>query len=651
MSVSAWQKTKGYSKKGFDKAWNTLDKIGTPVNRLSNKLGAEAFWPTTLDIECDKSARILRSFCKDGFYEEVDSQGDDEPHEQDQSVPKGKQRVLKKIPASVIKQAKGLAIFTTMRTGLWISGSGGSGVLLARVEETGEWSPPSGIMLHTSGLGFLVGVDIYDCVLVINTYEALEAFKSIRCTLGGELSGAVGPVGVGGVLETEVHKRQAPIWTYLKSKGFYAGIQINGTVVIERSDENERFYHERIPVGDILAGKVIRPPPSINTLMRTIKAAQGDLDVDDSDLPSPGLTPGDVDVHLAGTFGIPDEEDTDPYGVRALEKQGVMIREAGSKRIPTPEMFDFRPSETSPIYSSFRHSTDASRRSSWRDSIQSMLSFSKGTQTDNKHHERTERTGSTTPTSRGSSRSVKDFPLGLQDQTIQETTAAEPAAEPSTEPDTEPATEPKESPSEELPSIETATESVIETHKANAAQMDTHKAVAVSDQSIPNQGPSASPSFTRARLVTIPKRVPPALPQRNPERVSSPLSGLTEARNTGLLSTTPEDESDKESSKDSGKEFTDDSRKESDRWPEEVPELSELSEVSDKESSGKESGQVSEQPSPSPAELNSPHNQLSNWSEQWQSPSPEGDKGKRAPGLNSPDLSPKALAGAFPTDS
>jgi len=37
--------------------------VGAPINRLSNKIGSEAFWPTTLDKECDKAARILKSFC------------------------------------------------------------------------------------------------------------------------------------------------------------------------------------------------------------------------------------------------------------------------------------------------------------------------------------------------------------------------------------------------------------------------------------------------------------------------------------------------------------------------------------------------------------------------------------------------------------
>lgn len=60
-----WQRTKHNSKTGFDKLWSWADKLGAPVNRLSNRLGSEAFWPTTLDKESDKAARILRSFCSE----------------------------------------------------------------------------------------------------------------------------------------------------------------------------------------------------------------------------------------------------------------------------------------------------------------------------------------------------------------------------------------------------------------------------------------------------------------------------------------------------------------------------------------------------------------------------------------------------------
>jgi hypothetical protein len=63
--MAFWSKTKDTSKAGFDKVYNLVDKLGAPVNRLSNKVGSEAFWPTTLDIESDKAARILKSFCSE----------------------------------------------------------------------------------------------------------------------------------------------------------------------------------------------------------------------------------------------------------------------------------------------------------------------------------------------------------------------------------------------------------------------------------------------------------------------------------------------------------------------------------------------------------------------------------------------------------
>ncbi|KAF1734964.1 SH3 domain-containing protein [Beauveria bassiana] len=346
--LPSWNTTKSQSKKGFDKAYKVVDKLGAPINRLSNRIGSEAFWPTTLDKESDKAARILKSFCKDGFYTEQDDDAAAVPGD----GPKQKQRVLKKIPQSVIANAVGLAIFTTMRTGLWVSGAGGSGVLVARQEHDGAWSPPSGIMLHTAGLGFLVGVDIYDCVLVINTRAALAAFTKIRATIGGEVSAVAGPVGVGGVLENDGRWKQAnrPVFTYLKSRGFYAGVQVDGTVVIERSDENARFYNETgIAAADILAGKVRRPPRETRKLMETLKAAEGRVDVDDDIMEQleHELAPGDVHVTspnaTATTFGFPEEDDPDPYGVAALEKEGLGIVEAGSHARVSSDEFTFRP--------------------------------------------------------------------------------------------------------------------------------------------------------------------------------------------------------------------------------------------------------------------------------------------------------------------
>ncbi|KAI9677785.1 MAG: hypothetical protein M1822_008097 [Bathelium mastoideum] len=277
--ASVWAKTKASSKSWFD-------RIGAPVNKLSNKLGAEAFWPTSLDKESDKAARILRSFCIDGFMAE---QGGRHGNEK-------KHKSLDRIPPEVIQNCKGLAIFTVMRAGLHWSGAGGSGIIISKMPN-GQWSPPSGILIHTLGWGFMAGADIYDCVCVINNDRGMEGFTRVRCTIGGEVSAAVGPLGGGSTVDSEVFKRQAPLWTYTKSKGLYVGVQVDGTVVVERTSENERFYGiEKIRNKQILAGEVQPPAGSVVQLWETLQAVEGKAH-DQSKLPPPNeKSPGDHEL-------------------------------------------------------------------------------------------------------------------------------------------------------------------------------------------------------------------------------------------------------------------------------------------------------------------------------------------------------------------
>lgn len=467
-ALPSWSTTKTTSKQGFDKVYNLVDKLGAPVNKLSNKLGSEAFWPTTLDKESDKAARILRSFCKDGFY--VEEENHLSNGVVDAGKPSGKQRVIKKIPTEVIKRAKGLAIFTTMRTGLWVSGAGGSGILVGRKED-GTWSSPSGILLHTAGLGFMVGVDIYDCVVVINTEKALEAFTKIRATVGGEISVVAGPVGIGGILETELHKRQAPIFNYMKSRGFYAGVQIDGTVVIERGDENERFYGQKLSVAEILAGKVRHEPYEIRTLMATIKAAQGD-NVDEGLIAPAEPTPGDFEVadDAATGFGLPPpEDDPDPYGVHALEEQGMEIKEiteAGTKSRPSSDAFEYKPSPHSPIFSNFNRQNSITQRDPRRDSGRlSIASTDRGTQTAESLQMPTL---TSSPKESGSGSPIMKTSRDLADDGD----------------DGEPVHD-------------------LDSHEEEAHEM---------------------PVIQKAKVVTIPKRIPPALPPRSPYRNSDSKS-------------------------------------------------------------------------------------------------------------------------------
>jgi hypothetical protein len=137
----------------------------------------------------------------------------------------------------------------------------------------------------------MAGVDIYDCVVVINDRKALEAFSKVRVSLGGEVSVVAGPVGVGGVVESEVMKNRKPLWSYMKSRGLYGGIQLDGTIIIERNDENARFYGERMPISQILAGNVKRVPPETRMLNEVVKQAEGRTDVDPVVLDQAGQQP------------------------------------------------------------------------------------------------------------------------------------------------------------------------------------------------------------------------------------------------------------------------------------------------------------------------------------------------------------------------
>lgn len=192
-----------------------------------------------MDQEIAKAQKILKSFTKEG----VDLSSD--------ASKKSKGRA--KIPAEVIQQAKGLAVFTTVRAGMWVSGSAGSGVVMARLPD-GDWSPPSAFSAYTVGAGVVLGADHTEAVCVLNTDEAVRAFTQERFGFGAGLSVTAGPVGAG---TASLHDAKDPVWIYSKSRGIFLGAQVDGTRFNARDDINEGFYGEMgITPEKILRGEV-----------------------------------------------------------------------------------------------------------------------------------------------------------------------------------------------------------------------------------------------------------------------------------------------------------------------------------------------------------------------------------------------------------
>ncbi|ORY74873.1 hypothetical protein BCR37DRAFT_352465, partial [Protomyces lactucae-debilis] len=263
----SFQGLKEKSKVGFDKVWDASEKyVGVPMNRWAGKLGAEAVWPTDMPSECDKASRILRVFTIDREH------APEKLNVLDAHAAKKQQKVIQRIPADAIKAAQGIAIFTVFRSGLVIGGGSGGGLVMARTDD-GTWSAPSGIIVNTFSFGFLVGLDVYDVVILLNTKMAVESFCNPKVTLGADISLVAGPVGHAAIVDAGY--RQPPAWYYVKSKGLYAGAQpVDGSFVLERNDENAKFYYGRYSAREILAGKV-RMPVEAQGLLQTLRAAEG----------------------------------------------------------------------------------------------------------------------------------------------------------------------------------------------------------------------------------------------------------------------------------------------------------------------------------------------------------------------------------------
>jgi len=167
-----------------------------------------------------------------------------------------------------IGSAKGIFIVPRMiRGGFFIGGSGGSGALLARNRETGEWSYPAFYTMGSVSFGMQIGGDVSEIILLIMTDKGMDAMLSNEFKLGGDISLAAGPVGEG-------HKAQtADVLAYARSKGAFMGITVEGSVISPRDKWNNTYYGKDVQLVNILINQTEKNPQADN-LRAAIPAAQ-----------------------------------------------------------------------------------------------------------------------------------------------------------------------------------------------------------------------------------------------------------------------------------------------------------------------------------------------------------------------------------------
>ena len=182
----------------------------------------------------------------------------------------------------------------------------------------GTWSPPAGFVVSTLGAGFVFGLEVYECVCVLNTQEQVQAFTKPRLSLGGAMSIAVGPVGTGAAVDAAIGKTARPMWSYMKSKGLWAGIQVDGTVMISRAKANARFYGERgITAEKILTDSSVEWPAQANALHQVLMAIDGWTDHHQ------GVSQAARQTMPPAGLWLPDDEKTQSASTRGGQTEPV----------------------------------------------------------------------------------------------------------------------------------------------------------------------------------------------------------------------------------------------------------------------------------------------------------------------------------------
>lgn len=167
-----------------------------------------------------------------------------------------------RIPARLLEQAKGVAVLTVVKGGFGLAGvEFGTGLVVARLGEN-QWSAPSAI--GTAGLswGALIGAQVSDHVFLLMTDKAVELlFQDGSVQLGADVGVALGPLGRTAEADFGAAPGAvAPIYSYSLSKGLYAGISLDGKIIMTRPKVNEKFYGRCVTGMQILQGVVPCPP-------------------------------------------------------------------------------------------------------------------------------------------------------------------------------------------------------------------------------------------------------------------------------------------------------------------------------------------------------------------------------------------------------
>jgi lipid-binding SYLF domain-containing protein len=165
-------------------------------------------------------------------------------------------------------KAKGFLIIPELLQGaFWVGGSGGRGVLVVKDKTTGDWSQPAFYTIGSLSFGIQFGGEKSEIIMMVFSQKGLDRLYSSSFNFGGDASIAAGPVGGGAKAEV-----MTDFVSFVRSKGAFAGVSMEGAIMKVNSDWNQEYYGKKVSPLGIVEKKLVSNPGSAE-LRETIQNA------------------------------------------------------------------------------------------------------------------------------------------------------------------------------------------------------------------------------------------------------------------------------------------------------------------------------------------------------------------------------------------
>jgi SH3 domain-containing YSC84-like protein 1 len=173
------------------------------------------------------------------------------------------------IPQDLLDKAECLVILPSVKKGAFgVGGSYGRGVMICRSGQhyTGPWGPPALYALEGVSIGFQLGGQATDFVLLVMNPKGARSLLSSKVKLGADASAAAGPKGRTAEGATDV-VMNAEILSYSRNKGLFAGISLEGSTLRSDGNANEKLYGKKLSARDIIVDRKVGVPGSARQLV------------------------------------------------------------------------------------------------------------------------------------------------------------------------------------------------------------------------------------------------------------------------------------------------------------------------------------------------------------------------------------------------